>query len=68
MNNTIKETYDVYLYQYDVTEGMASKIAKFMTGRDFLGLWHTSLVVYDTEYFFGGGICHDEPKVSLLLI
>ena len=54
----------VLLYQYDLTNGMATKIAKFMTGRDIEAIWHTSLVVYGNEYFFGGGICIGQPKCT----
>lgn len=31
------------------------------TGRQFDGLWHTSVVVYGQEYFFGGGIQEATP-------
>ena len=54
----------VLLYQYDLTNGMATKIAKFMTGKDIEAIWHTSLVVYGNEYFFGGGICIGQPKCT----
>ena len=30
-------------------------------GRQFEGLWHTSVVVYGMEYFFGGGIQEAPP-------
>ena len=53
---------DVLLLQYDLTNGMATKIYKFMTGKDLEAVWHTSLVVYGNEYFFGGGICVGEPR------
>ena len=55
---------NVLLYQYDLTNGMATKIAKFMTGKDIEAIWHTSLVVYGNEYFFGGGICIGQPKCT----
>ena len=54
----------VLLYQYDLTNGMATKVAKFMTGKDVEAIWHTSLVVYGNEYFFGGGICIGQPKCT----
>ena len=55
---------NVLLYQYDLTNGMATKVAKFMTGKDVEAIWHTSLVVYGNEYFFGGGICIGQPKCT----
>ena len=56
--------HEVLLYQYDLTNGMATKVAKFMTGKDVEAIWHTSLVVYGNEYFFGGGICIGKPKCT----
>ena len=56
-----KEEKEVWLYQYDLTNGMATKIVKFMTGRDLEAVWHTALVVFGKEYFFGGGICSGHP-------
>ena len=56
--------HEVLLYQYDLTNGMATKVAKFMTGKDIEAIWHTSLIVYGNEYFFGGGICIGKPKCT----
>ena len=52
---------DVWLYQYDLTNGVGPKICKFMTGIEIEGVWHSSLVVFGSEYFFGGGIQKDYP-------
>ena len=54
----------VVLFQYDISNGMASKIYKFMTGKDIEAIWHTSLVVFDKEYYYQGGICCDFPRFT----
>jgi hypothetical protein len=30
-------------------------------GKQIDGVWHTGIVVYDKEFFFGGGIAHGPP-------
>ena len=55
---------DVWLYQYDLTNGVGPKICKFMTGIEIEGVWHTSLVVYGNEYFFGGGVQKAFPETT----
>lgn len=55
---------EVLLLQYDLTNGLATTVFKFMTGKDIEAVWHTSLVVYNTEYFFGGGICRGIPRCT----
>lgn len=57
-----QEEQDVLLYQYDLTNGLAKTIVKFMTGKDMEAVWHTSIVVFGKEYFYGGGICSGQPK------
>ena len=55
---------EVWLYQYDLTNGIGPKICKFMTGIEIEGVWHTSLVVFGREYFFGGGIQSGIPGLT----
>ena len=55
---------EVWLYQYDLTNGVGPKICKFMTGIEIEGVWHTSLVVYGREYFFGGGVQCGYPECT----
>ncbi|XP_048507925.1 uncharacterized protein LOC105686408 isoform X4 [Athalia rosae] len=43
----------VELYIYDLTNGMASMMAPMMIGRNLDGIWHTSIVAYGREYFYG---------------
>lgn len=41
------------LYVYDLSRGMASAISPMLLGKKIDGIWHTSIVVYNREYFFG---------------
>ncbi|KAL0841642.1 hypothetical protein ABMA28_015294 [Loxostege sticticalis] len=45
----------VELYIYDLTNGMASLLSPAIIGRQIEGVWHTSIVVYEREFFYGGG-------------
>lgn len=36
--------------------GMARQLSMGFLGRQIEGIWHTGIVVYSREYFFGGGI------------
>jgi desumoylating isopeptidase 1 len=52
----------VTLLVYDITQGMAKNMSMMFLGQQVDCVYHTSLVVYGKEYFFGGGICQMEPK------
>eukprot|EP00923_Selenidium_pygospionis_P039695 GHVN01068919.1.p1 GENE.GHVN01068919.1~~GHVN01068919.1.p1 ORF type:complete len:220 (-),score=21.15 GHVN01068919.1:576-1235(-) len=52
---------DVTLRVYDISKGMAATMSQPLLGRHIEGVWHTGLLVYDTEYFYGGGIVHMPP-------
>ena len=60
----MSEEKEVWLYQYDLTNGIGPSICKFMTGIEIEGVWHTSLVVFGREYFFGGGIQSGIPELT----
>ncbi|TPX56667.1 hypothetical protein PhCBS80983_g04374 [Powellomyces hirtus] len=51
----------VQLYLYDLSQGMARMMSRQLTGRQIDGIWHTSVVVYGVEYFFGQGIMESRP-------
>jgi thiol-disulfide isomerase/thioredoxin len=53
--------YSVKLNLYDLSQGMAKQFSQGMLGKLIEGIWHTGIVVYGREYFFGGGICDDTP-------
>ncbi|KAG5683853.1 hypothetical protein PVAND_013115 [Polypedilum vanderplanki] len=58
-------SHSVELYIYDMTQGMASMMSPLLLGRQINGIWHTAVVVFGREYFFGSqGITSCSP-VSL---
>ncbi|PWN48675.1 DUF862-domain-containing protein [Violaceomyces palustris] len=56
-----EEEHPVELYVYDLSGGMASQLSLALTGKQMDGIWHTSVVVLGSEYFFGQGISIARP-------
>ncbi|SNX87060.1 uncharacterized protein MEPE_05770 [Melanopsichium pennsylvanicum] len=56
--------YPVKLYVYDLSRGMARSMSLALTGRQMDGIWHTSIMAWDREYFFGQGISVVYPGTS----
>ncbi|XP_077294725.1 uncharacterized protein LOC143917177 isoform X3 [Arctopsyche grandis] len=57
----------VDLYIYDLTKGMARLMSAMFLGHQVDGIWHTSVVAYGREYFFGGeGIQSCNPAGTIL--
>jgi len=50
------------LYEYDISKGMAKSFSPMFIGKTIEAIYHTSIVVYGMEYFFGGAICREYPK------
>lgn len=46
----------VQLAVYDLSNGMAQQLSEAILGQRIDGIWHTGILVYGREYFFGGGI------------
>jgi len=46
----------VQLAVYDLSRGMAMAMSQQILGQRIDGIWHTGIVVFDYEYYFGGGI------------
>jgi hypothetical protein len=51
---------EVKLYIYDISNGMAAQFSPII-GFPLEGIWHTGIVVFGWEYFYGGGITYDVP-------
>lgn len=45
----------VHLYRYDLSGGAAKSMGPLLLGRNVEGIWHTSIVVFGSEFYFGGG-------------
>jgi len=56
--------FEVQLAVYDLSHGMARQISAQFLGPQFVVdiIPHTALVVFGREYFFGGGIQHEDPN------
>ncbi|EJU03248.1 DUF862-domain-containing protein [Dacryopinax primogenitus] len=54
----------VELYVYDLSSGMARSLSLQLTGRQIDGIWHTSVVVFGKEVFYGQGISVVSPGTS----
>eukprot|EP00037_Helgoeca_nana_P002144 m.32064 g.32064 ORF g.32064 m.32064 type:complete len:171 (+) comp12390_c0_seq1:77-589(+) len=51
----------VEVYVYDLSNGMMATMSEQFLGKRLDGLWHTAVVAYGVEYFFGGGIQQASP-------
>ncbi|XP_076670765.1 uncharacterized protein LOC143370048 isoform X2 [Andrena cerasifolii] len=57
----------VELYIYDLSKGMASMMSNILIGRHIEGIWHTAIVAYGREFFFGEiGIQSSRPGGTVL--
>lgn len=57
----MSQEFPVLLNVYDLSQGMAKSMSKQMVGVQIDGIWHTGIVVYGQEFYFGGGISYDPP-------
>ncbi|XP_045497438.1 uncharacterized protein LOC123695586 isoform X1 [Colias croceus] len=63
----VSEGVPVDLYIYDLTNGLASVLSPTIIGRKIEGVWHTSIVVFEREYFYGAsGITSCAPGSTQL--
>ncbi|XP_047105512.1 uncharacterized protein LOC124774896 isoform X2 [Schistocerca piceifrons] len=57
----------VQLYVYDLTRGMAAVMSHMLLGRHVEGIWHSAVVAYGREYFFGSnGVQSCNPGGTVL--
>lgn len=52
----------VTLALYDITNGLAKSMSMMFIGQQVDAVYHSSLIVYGRQYYFGGGICWDAPE------
>ncbi|KAI3865239.1 hypothetical protein MKX03_012829 [Papaver bracteatum] len=53
-----EEGQKVMLNVYDLSQGLARQLSTTFLGRAIEGIWHTGIVIFGSEYYFGGGIQH----------
>jgi len=51
----------VSLHLYDLSRGVAQVLSPWLLKEQLEGVWHTGIVVYGKEYYFGGDIYYDTP-------
>lgn len=51
-----EEGHRVLLNVYDLSQGLAKQLSNTFLGKVIEGIWHTGIVVYGNEYYFGGGV------------
>lgn len=57
----------VQVYIYDISKGLAKSISYPLLGKQIEGIWHTAVVIYEQEFFFGGsGIESCAPGATVL--
>jgi len=54
----------VTLHIYDISHGMASQFSQPLLGKPLEGIWHTGIVCYGKEFYFGAGITADNPGMT----
>eukprot|EP00730_Choanoeca_flexa_P001645 TRINITY_DN10723_c0_g2_i3.p1 TRINITY_DN10723_c0_g2~~TRINITY_DN10723_c0_g2_i3.p1 ORF type:complete len:158 (+),score=21.86 TRINITY_DN10723_c0_g2_i3:109-582(+) len=54
----------VKLCLYDISGGMARAMSMSLIGKQIDAIWHTSVIAYGQEYFFGGGIQKTLPYAT----
>ncbi|XP_078173794.1 uncharacterized protein LOC144567519 isoform X2 [Carex rostrata] len=51
-----EEGFPVKLNVYDLSQGLARQLSTTFLGKAIEAIWHTGVVVYGIEYYFGAGI------------
>lgn len=54
-----EEGQKVTLHVYDLSQGLARQLSVAFLGKSIEAIWHTGIVVYGNEYYFGAGVQHD---------
>ena len=52
---------EVVLHLYDLTHGMARSLSLSLLGRHIDAVWHTGVVAFGVEHYFGGGTQTSAP-------
>lgn len=55
---------EVTLHVYDLSNGLAAQFSPALLGKPIAAIYHTGLVAFSVEHFFGGGICASPPAAT----
>eukprot|EP00928_Gymnodinium_smaydae_P078994 TRINITY_DN63026_c0_g1_i1.p1 TRINITY_DN63026_c0_g1~~TRINITY_DN63026_c0_g1_i1.p1 ORF type:complete len:635 (+),score=150.12 TRINITY_DN63026_c0_g1_i1:128-2032(+) len=55
---------EVTLNLYDLSRGVADAASEFVVGEKLEGIWHTGLVVFGKEYYYGKDTVYDEAGAT----
>ncbi|KAF9214006.1 hypothetical protein BGZ59_004474 [Podila verticillata] len=55
----------VQVYLYDLSQGMARTMSLGLTGRQIDGIWHTSVIIFGREWWFGQGVMNAIPGTTM---
>jgi len=56
-----RQEWPVTLHLYDLSRGLATMLGPMLFSQELEGVWHTGIVVFGKEYYFGGDIFYDHP-------
>ena len=60
-------SHPVELWLFDLSNGMAKQLSMAFVGKEIEGIWHTSVIAYGKEHFYGAeGISHESPGSSMV--
>lgn len=59
-----RQKHEVWLYQYDISGGLASWAAPVALMQPVEGIWHTGIVVFGREYWYGGQCFESKPEMT----
>ncbi|OXG51992.1 hypothetical protein J010_01890 [Cryptococcus neoformans] len=54
----------VQLYVYDLSHGLAKSMSLMLTGKQIDGIWHTSVVAFGREIYYGQGVLESKPGAT----
>lgn len=57
-----RQQHDVWLYQYDISGGLAAWAAPVAMFQSVEGIWHTGIIVFGKEYWYGGQCFESKPE------
>jgi len=54
----------VELIVYDISNGMSNNFSLFLMGKQFEAIYHTGVVCFGMEYWYGGNLFQNEPPMD----